>query len=262
MIITNETRIAGSLAAKQSKLGAAMHNAAYETMNENIIYIPFTIKDCKNAIVGVKALNFIGATVSMPYKQEIMIYLDKIDPTAQKIGAVNTIQNKDGFLIGYNSDWIGAMTALKEVCTLENKRVALIGAGGAARAIAFGLKENKAIVTIYNRTEEKGITLAKDFNLIYGGTPDKISDYDILINATSVGFMDDNCIVKSVKEGTVVMDVVFNKKETPLLKLAKNCKHVHGYKMLIYQAMFQIELWTGKKPPYDIMEKELLEALR
>jgi shikimate dehydrogenase len=262
MIVSDTTRIAGSLAGKQSKIGSVMHTAAYEAMHEDMIYIPFTVTDVKSAIAAIRALHFVGTAVSMPHKQEVMKYLDKIDPVAKEIGAVNTVLNRNGILTGYNSDWIGAMAALKEVCTIRNKKVALLGAGGAARAIAYGLKANKAVVTIYNRSEKKGKMLAKDFGHAYGGRPNQAKDYDILINATSVGFLDEKSIISSVKEGTIVMDVVFNRKETPLLKIARNCRHVYGYKMLIYQAIFQIELWTGKSPSFKVMETALLNALK
>src|SRR3989344_2620140 len=114
-MVDNETKIVSSIAIKQSKIGAAMHNAAFEHLRLNFLYIPLTVSDCKNAIAGVRALNFRGTTVSMPHKQEVMKYLDKIDPISQKIGAVNTVSNDNGFLTGYNSDWIGAMNALKEM---------------------------------------------------------------------------------------------------------------------------------------------------
>lgn len=271
MQIDNETKIISSIAIKQSKLGAAMHNSAYQHLGLNFIYIPLTVSDCKNAVAGIRALNFRGSAVSMPHKQEVMKYLDKIDSVAKKIGAVNTIANDDSILTGYNSDWIGAMDALKEVCDLQNKTVVLIGSGGAARAIAYGLKENGSKVIIFNRTPEKAEILAKEFNLEFGGSIEyikKLEDYDILINATSVGFypnVEESIVDEStLKENKIVMDVVFNPLETPLLKFAKNkkCKVVPGYRMLIYQALFQFELFTGKKAPFEIMEKALIDILK
>ena len=196
-----------------------------------------------------------------------MKYLDKIDPIAKKIGAVNTVSNDNDILTGYNSDWIGAMEALKEISDLKNKSVILIGAGGAARAIAYGLEENQAKVTIFNRTSEKAKELSKEFNLIFGGNLDEIKnidDYDILINATSVGFHPgiDKCVVDEsiIKKNKIVMDVVPNPLETPFLRIVKNkgCKIIPGYRMLIYQALFQFELYTGKKAPFEVMEKALL----
>jgi shikimate dehydrogenase len=269
MRIDNETKVTGSISGKPSKLGAAMFNAAYQHLSLNILHIPFTVVDIKNAIAGIRALNIVGSAVSMPHKEEVMKYLDKIDPTAKKIGAVNTIANTNGVLTGYNSDWIGAIEALKEVTDLKNKNVVLIGAGGAARAIAYGLKESDSKVILFNKTQEKGKRLADEFDLEFGGSLDKIGkidDYDILVNATSAGFHNGNESVveeEALKENKIVMDVVFVPTETKLLKLAKKkgCRVVPGYRMLIHQALFQFELYTDKKAPFEVMEKALLEVL-
>lgn len=271
MQIDEKTKIVASIADKQTKLGPIMHNSAYKYLGLNFVYIPFSITNCKNAVAGIRALNFRGSAVSMPCKQEVIRYLDKIDPVAKKIGAVNTILNDGGILAGYNSDCIGAVEALKEVCRLENKTVILIGAGGVARAIAYGLKKNKCNILIFNRTAERARRLSEDFNLKFGGNLNNIKgvkDYDILINATSVGFfpnVNKSILDKdTVKENKIVMDVVFDPLETPFLKIAKhkNCKIVPGYRMLIYQALFQFELFTGQKTPFEIMEKALLKVLK
>ena len=136
--------------------------------------------------------------------------------------------------------------------------------------MAYGLKENQCKVIIFNRTVEKARELAEEFGLEFGGGLEeikKVKDYDILINTTSVGFTDINAVIvdeASLKENKVVMDVVPNRIETPLLKLAKNkkCKTVPGYKMLIRQAIFPLELFTGKKAPFEVMEKALLDNLK
>ncbi len=161
------------------------------------------------------------------------------------------------------------MDALKEVVDLKGKRVALLGAGGAASAIAYGLKDNNARTTIYNRTEKKGRELAELFGQEFGGPINNVSkkEYDILINATSVGFeKTDQAIIdkEAVAEGKVVMDVVFNHLETPLLKSAKekHCKIIPGYRMLIHQALFQFQLFTGHKAPFSVMEKALIQNLK
>ena len=167
-----------------------MHNSAYQYLGLNFVFIPLVVTDCKNAVAGIRALNFRGTAVSIPHKEEVMRYLNNIDTKAKSIGAVNTISNDNGILTGYNSDWIGAVEALKEVTVLENKKVILIGAGGAARAIAYGLSVSKANVIIFNRSPEKAKKLAQTFKLEVGGNLNSvknIKDYDILINATSVG---------------------------------------------------------------------------
>jgi shikimate dehydrogenase len=270
MTITKDTKLIVSFSAKQNSLGAAMHNAAYATIGENVVYVPITTEDIENAIAGVRGFNLRGNTVSMPHKQAVMQYLDKIDSVAEAIGAVNTVSNDDGVLTGYNSDWIGAMNALKEVTELEGKKVVVIGAGGAARAIIYGLMQNKANPVIFNRDTDKAKSLATDLGAKFGGdleTLKTVSDYDIVINATPVGSAAsgiDECIVgETFFKPTVAMDVITVPMDTKFLKYAKakGAKTVPGYRMLIHQALFQIELFTGKKAPFEVMEKALLEAL-
>lgn len=270
MKITKETKLIVSFAAKQNSLGAAMHNAAYAALGENAVYIPITTNDIKNAIAGVRGFNLRGNTVSMPHKQDVMHYLDKVDPIAETIGAVNTVSNGDGVLTGYNSDWIGAMNALKEVTELSDKKVVVIGAGGAARAIVYGLMQNNAHPVIFNRDVEKAESLAANLGAEFGGDIEKlkaIDEYDIVINATSVGSAKGEinvCLVEKdfLKPGVVAMDVVTVPTETKFLQYAKEngAKTVPGYRMLIHQALFQIELFTGKKAPFEVMEKALLNA--
>jgi shikimate dehydrogenase len=268
MPITKETRLITSLAAKQNSLGPAMHNAGYAALGLNFIFLPITTDDIAGGIAAVRGLRLVGTTVSMPHKQAVMQYLDQVDDVARSIGAVNTIANRDGVLTGYNSDWVGAMEALKEATSLENKRVVLLGAGGAARAIVYGLKRNHATVTLLNRDAAKGGKLARDFGVTFGGGLDQLAgmdDYDILVNSTSVGFGTEESPVpaESIKPGVVVLDVVFVPTQTALLRTAKErgCTTVPGYRMLIHQALFQFELFTGRKPPFDVMEKALLAAV-
>jgi len=271
MQITKETNLIVSLAAKQNSIGAAMHNAGYQALGLNFVYIPITTDDIVQAITGVRGFNLVGNTVSMPHKQAVMEHLDEIDEVAKTIGAVNTVHNVDGKLIGYNSDWVGAMAALKEVTEIEGKKVIVIGAGGAARAIVYGLAQNKAQVTIYGRTADKARSLADDFGVTFGGdlsALDSASGYDIVINATPVGSAksdSDESLVDQAffKSGTVAMDVVTVPTETQFLKnaQAKGAKLVYGYRMLIHQALFQFELFTGQKPPFEVMEEALLAAV-
>ena len=271
MKINDKTQIIGSISIKKNKLGPIMHNSAYDYLGMNFVYLELETTDCKNAINGIKALNFKGSAISMPYKEKVIKYIDKIDPIAKKIGAVNTILNNNGTLEGYNSDWIGAINALKEITPLQNKRVVLLGAGGAAKAIAYGLTQNKAKVIIFNRNIEKAKKLAKEFNLVYGGNLGnlrEIKDYDILINATSVGFYPEEgkspVSKDSIKENKIVMDVVFYPLESKFTKDAKSkgCEVILGYKMLIHQALFQFKLWTGKEAPFKVMEEALLKILK
>ena len=169
MKITNETQLITSFAARQNSVTAAMHNAGYEALGVNFVYIPISTDDIEHATAGVRGFKLKGSTVAKPHKQTVMKYLDRIDPIARHIGAVNTVSNDNGVLTGYNSDWIGAMTALKEVTDLQGKCVIVIGAGGAARAMTYGLVQEKGSVTIFNRTVDKAKILAKEFGVTFGG---------------------------------------------------------------------------------------------
>lgn len=271
MHITKDTHLITSFAAKQNSLGAAMHNAGYQALGVNFIYVPITTNNIQDAIAGVRGFNLRGSSVSMPHKQEVMKYLDKVDDVAKAIGAVNTVSNDNGVLTGYNSDWIGAMNALKEVVEPKGKKVVVIGAGGAARAIVYGLIQEGANVTIYGRNAEKAKSLAEDLHADFGGDLEalrSVPSYDIVINATPVGSIGldvDQSLVDETffKPDTVAMDVVTVPAETKFLKQAKanGAAQVPGYRMLIHQAIFQMEMYSGKKAPFDVMEKALLEAV-
>ena len=268
MPITKETRLITSLAAKQNNLGPAMHNAGFAALGLNFIFLPITTDDIAGGIAAVRGLKLVGTTVSMPHKQAVMAYLDQVDAVAREIGAVNTVANRDGVLTGYNSDWVGAMEALKEVTTLSGKNAVVLGAGGAARAIVYGLRQNGAHVTVLNRDAVKGGKLAADFGVNYGGGLQELearNDYDVLVNATSIGFGTEAAPVEAgaIKPGVVVLDAVFVPTETTLLRRARErgCTVIPGYRMLIHQALFQFELFTGQKPPFAVMEKALLAAV-
>jgi shikimate dehydrogenase len=197
-----------------------------------------------------------------------MQHLDKVDELAAKIGAVNTIVNRRGFLYGYNSDCTGAVKALKEKTPIEGRDVAVIGAGGAARAIGFGVMQEKGRLTVINRTRPRGEALAEDLNCRFKPLSEiKRLPCQILINATSVGMTpheDDTPLDTELLEaGMTVMDVVYNPVKTSFLEAAekKGCITVDGVSMFVYQGGVQFELWTGKKAPVETMRKAVLEEL-
>jgi len=257
-----------SIAGKIGGLGVLMHNKAYQKANLNAVYVSFQPSGAKEAIDAMRTLGFKGMGVTMPYKIEVMQYLDKIDVTAKAIGAVNTIVNNDGFLTGYNTDWVGAIKALKEKTNLANKKVALIGAGGVARAILYGLKKENANVTVFNIIESEGIELCRDMDAKFGGLPsefDKNQNWDVLINATSVGFKSEKTILlaSQIPSNIVVLDVVFSPMETRFQKeaLKNNNIVIPGYKMLIYQAIAQDELYLNINVDYEVMLDALKEKM-
>jgi shikimate dehydrogenase len=265
MNVDQQTVLIGSIASKRSRPGPLMNNAGYQELALNFLYVSFAVSESglEAAVAGMRAMGFRGFAVSMPHKQTVMKLLDRIDDTAACIGAVNTVRREGDLLAGYNSDWVGAVSALQEVCDLRGKRVLLIGAGGAGRAIAYGLSRHSCDVLICNRGAAKAQELARHFGARGAGLEETGHfEYDILINATSVGFGTEECIVgqDAIRAGTVVMDIVFDRPDTPLLRMAgsKGCVIVPGYKMLLHQAVFSFELFTGRKAPIDAMERALL----
>jgi shikimate dehydrogenase len=252
-------------------LSPLIHNAGYQALGIDFIYVPFQARDIKPAIEAIRGLGIRGASITVPHKVTAIPYLDRVDEEAREIGAVNTVVNNNGVLTGYNSDGTGARQALEEVTALAGKKAVLIGSGGAARAIAMALKSSGAKLVISNRTVEKARHLAEMVNADDSGGLDKlplIASADILINATSVGMwpkVNESVIPRELlHQGLTVFDIVYNpKEETRLLTEAKEkgCPVVYGYKMLLYQAARQFELFTGYRAPLPVMEHALIEAL-
>lgn len=249
-----------------------MHLAGYRALGLEFTYIPFAVTDVEGATRGMRALGIRGLGVSMPYKQAVIPLLDEIDPVAARIGAVNTIVNDDGRLRGYNTDWIGAVRALEEVTPLEGARVLLLGAGGAARAVAFGLAERGARVTVANRDLEKARQLAAAVGgaaapLDADGGEALSPDHDVLVNATSRGMaeVDPRSPVpeEALREGLLVMDIVYKPMITELVEAARRrgATAVHGGRMLLHQAAEQFRLYTGREPPLDVMDEALRAQL-
>lgn len=247
-------------------LSPQIHNAGYKKLGLNYVFLAFDVIDVKTVISGFRAFGIRGISVTVPHKIEIMKYLDQIDPIAQKIGAVNTIVNKGGKLIGYNTDWIGAMIALEEKTPIAGKKVALLGAGGAARAIAYGLKKNRAIVSVFDRTISSAQKLVVEFDLKESFSLNqkaKIKGADIIINATSLGMAPNDKVspisANCINSNQTIFDIVFKPRETLLLKQAreKNATIIYGSRMLLFQAMEQFKLFTGINAPRKEMEEVL-----
>ncbi|MBW2406213.1 MAG: shikimate dehydrogenase [Deltaproteobacteria bacterium] len=249
-------------------LGPLMHNAAFSELGYNGAYLAFRVKDIGKAVIAIKTLGIKGASITIPHKVTVMDFIDEVDDTAKKIGAVNTIINRQDVLTGYNSDGLGAVKALLERTTIKDKNVAILGAGGAARAIGFAIISEGGRVTVVNRTPAKGEKLAKDL----GADFQPISKLNttachILINTTPVGMfpgIDAMPVRKQDLDKTmVVMDIVYNPLKTRLLKTAESigCLTIDGVSMFVYQGAFQFELWTGMKAPVEVMKKAVLNAL-
>ena len=249
-------------------LGPLMHNTAFSELGYNGAYLAFQVKDIGKAVVGIKALGIKGASITIPHKISVMDFLDELDVTVKKIGAVNTIINREGVLIGYNSDGLGAVNALLEKTSIKDKHAVILGAGGAARAIGFAIIAEGGRVTIINRTPAKGEQLANDLGADFQPTLKmNKTDCRILINTTPVGMMPDIDAMpireEDLDKAMVVMDIVYNPLKTRLLKTAEDigCRTIDGVSMFVYQGAFQLELWTGMKAPVEVMRKAVLTAL-
>ncbi|MDD2067814.1 shikimate dehydrogenase [Pseudomonas putida] len=249
-------------------LGEKIHNAAYEHLGLDYRFVCFGVDDSAAAVQAIRTLGVRGMNVSMPYKTAVMEHLDEIDEAAKVIGAVNTINNVEGVLTGYNTDYLGSLAALREVVEPAGKRVAVLGAGGAARAVVFGCLQAGAHVTVYNRSAVSGENLATSLGIKYGGSLEafQASQYDIVINATSAGFRQPlvDPLAGKLAAHLVVMDVAFIPVETALIRQARQlgCVTVPGTRMLVHQARKQIELYTGHaEAPLEIMERAMLQEI-
>lgn len=269
MIIDQHTELYGVVGYPLGHtMSPKMHNRAFAVTNRNAVYLAFETKDIRGCIRGMTALGIRGLSVTIPHKSSVIPLLDEVDPLAVKIGAVNTIVNQDGRLTGYNTDAIGALRALEEKIALPGKSCLVVGAGGAARAIAFVLREQGVRLTITNRTESRGQDLAEAIGCSFVSLDQaETIPSDILVQTTSVGMhphenrspISGTCL----RQGMVVMDIVYNPITTRLLSMAEkaDCITVNGLGMFIGQGTEQFRLWTGQDAPVSAMTDVVVETL-
>ncbi|KQC07931.1 MAG: hypothetical protein APR62_05645 [Smithella sp. SDB] len=248
-------------------LSPLMHNAALKKMGIEETYIAFCVNDLRGAIQGMRAMDIRGASVTIPFKVAVMEYLDDVDDDALKIGAVNTIINNNGRFTGYNTDCSGLILTLQEAMPIKNNTFVIIGAGGTARAAAYGIIKEGGFPIIVNRTLKNGEILSRKLNCPFYSLAEigKVNA-DCLINTTPVGmYPKDKSPVKSavLNNYKCVMDVIYNPLKTRLLKDAEEhgCRIISGLDMFVNQGALQLQLWTGKEPPRALMKKILLERL-
>lgn len=244
-----------------------IHNACFQHHHLNAVYLAFEIDEISKAITALKGLNIQGASITIPFKESIMPYLDWIDADALNIGAVNTVKNIKGKLLGYNTDYTGAIVPLKPF-GIKHKTVCLVGAGGAAQAIAYGIHKEKGNLVIVNRNKKRGEKLALkyhgDFVSLEESDKLKIFNADIVINTTPVGMppdIDELAFPKALLDPRmVVMDIVYTPVKTKLLSEAqkKGCKTIDGLSMLIHQGIAQFKLWTGITPEIQLMQQAIV----
>ena len=269
-MVDGRTEIYGIMGSPVAhSLSPAMHNRAFAELSLNKIYVPFPVTDVAAALQGFRALGVRGVSVTIPHKQAVLPLLDSIDPVAAAIGAVNTLVVEEGRIHGLNTDWLGANRALAEVMELAGRRVLLLGAGGSARALGFGLREAGAEVIIASRTPERGRQLAQDLACEWHDLQTVAGlGADALVNATSVGMApaSEQSPVPNLDLARfkVVMDIVYSPLETRLLREAtqSGCRVVGGLEMLLFQGAAQFEIWTGQAAPLAAMRTELLGRLQ
>ena len=258
-----------------------IQNYALELMNLEYIYLPFDVpaENLKSAVNGVLALGLKGLNVTLPHKEKIIKYLDELSEEASIIGAVNTIVNDHGKLMGYNTDAFGILeTLLPYKDKISGSKVTVIGAGGSARAVIYTLLRHfkPEELNIINRTQQRADTLVNDFSLKMRFDsfhtfelfpPDNVetlSNSRLIINATTMGMFPDiedtiTDLEESFNEEQIVFDLIYNPTKTKFLQMAEmqGAKVVGGLKMLISQAAKSFELWTGIEMPVDEITKKL-----
>jgi len=283
LTITGKTRVCGVIGEPiEHTLSPLMHNAAFETLRLDYVFLAFRVKPAQveSAVNGMRALNIRGLNITMPHKSTIIKHLDRVDLSAQIVNSVNTVLNKENLLFGFNTDGVGALKALKENgVELKGRKVLLLGAGGAARAIAYTMAKEADELAVLNRTVKQAQALAKllakSFNkkistgsLSPTDIQSNLKDSDILINATSVGMKpraeESPVPLKLLRSNLAVMDIVYNPLETKLAKDSKaaGARVVSGVEMLIYQGAASFELWTGKSAPIEVMRQAALMHLQ
>ncbi len=282
MAISGKTQVCGVIGDPiEHTLSPTIQNAAFNHLELDFVFLAFRVKaaDLENAIQGMRGLGIHGLNVTMPHKNTVIRCLDKVDSTVKFLGSANTILNEKGRLSGFNTDSVGALKALHENgIALSKKKVLLLGAGGAAKAIAFALAREVGELVVLNRAAEKAKELAEalgqKFNRkVVGGAlypyalAENLRDSDVLVNATSVGMkpnLSQSLVAPQwLRSDLTVMDIVYNPVETKLVKDAKTAgaKVISGLEMLIYQGAASFEIWTGRLAPIKVMQQAALKKL-
>jgi 3-dehydroquinate dehydratase/shikimate dehydrogenase len=250
-------------------LSPLMQNTAFRRGNVNGMLLPLKVRALADLLTVVRELPLSGVAVTMPLKQEVLPHLANMDPLTARIKACNTLRTgADGKLYGFNTDVAGVVRPLEKRIRLKGARIAVLGAGGAARAAVFGLVDQGAEVFVVNRTHEKAVALAREAKAkslkheVFAK-----QHFDVLLNSTPCGMVDNKeslPIAENELNAGLVFDMVYNPMETPLLKLAKSrgIPVVTGLEMFVQQGARQFEIWTGKPAPEAEMQRVVELELR
>jgi shikimate dehydrogenase len=285
MKISGKTKVCGLIGNPvEHSFSPILHNTAFQHLGLDFIYLVFTVtkESLADAISGMRSLGIKGLNVTMPHKVDVIRYLDRLDETARSIGSVNTILNQKDKLIGYTTDGIGALKALKyHGADPSGKKVVVLGAGGASRSVSFTLAKEAGELVILNRTLIKAQTLVDNLSAHQGRRPKvradelnsknvskELKDADILVNATSVGMRPQESLSpvdpSLLRSDLVVFDMVYEPLETKLLAEAKRkgATTVNGLSMLVFQGAVSFKIWTGVKAPIEVMMNAVMEELQ
>jgi shikimate dehydrogenase len=266
------TRVAGVIGSPiRHSLSPVLHNAAFRALDLDWVFLAFEVAegDGAAAVHGMRALGIEGLSVTMPHKAEVIGALDKLSPTAEKLGAVNTITRQGGVFLGESTDGAGFLDALRQDEGFDpaGRRCVVLGAGGAGRAVTLALAEAGASeVVIVNRTAERGldaVALAGGVGRL--GEAAEAADADLIVNATSVGMGDGASPLdpETLGPGQLVVDLVYHPAVTPLVAgaRARGATAVNGLGMLIHQAAHAFRHWTGQEPPLPAMSAAALGSM-
>lgn len=283
--VNGKTRILGVFGHPvEHSLSPAMHNAAIAALGANYLYIPFSVlpEDIGPAIRSIISLGIIGVNLTIPHKERVLPFLDRIAPEAQAVGAVNTVHNDKGKLVGYNTDGEGFAGPLKALgIELSTRRAVVLGAGGAARSVVFRLARENGVITIVNRTVERAERLAEEVRRVVSdarvdclasgddaGLRERLAGAELLVNTTSVGMSPHEGDMppippRALHPDIFVYDLIYNPRETRLLAEARSagCRTLNGVGMLAHQGAAAFEIWTGLRPDVGIMQAAVDEQL-
>lgn len=269
-MITGKTKIIGIFGDPiKHTLSPIIHNAAFKELGLDYCYVPFLVKSekLKEAVEAIRALNIKGVNITVPHKEAVMIYLDEISEETKYIGAVNTILNENERLKGFNTDAYGFVKSLREEnIPINGKDILLLGAGGAAKAVAYGILKEGAKVFIFNRTTARAYKIKESFNsigkieVIEKIKPEIMERFHLVINATALGLKKEDPMPIEptfLNKEQIYIDIIYP--ETPLMKEAekRGCRVIGGLGMLLWQAAKAFEIWTSSNAPVEIMKKIL-----
>ncbi|MBE0501947.1 MAG: shikimate dehydrogenase [Desulfuromonadales bacterium] len=279
--ITGKTALLGIFGDPvEQTLSPRIQNAALAAAGIDAVYLPFHIlpEQLQSAVAAIRSLNLIGINVTVPHKETILPFLDEIDPAAALIGAVNTVVNRDGYLVGFNTDVTGFLASLRQNLQFDpqGKEVVVIGAGGACRAALSALARHGAVrITIANRTQQKAERLAEAISLHYPATDfvasalvesklaAALATADLLVNTTSIGLTGDvfaDFMIDRLPATAVVYDMVYAKETTPLIRSAQQRRlgSADGRGMLVAQGEAAFVHWFGAAPESGVMAAQII----